>query len=95
MSHATEWASLLAPLRRRVRAPLRICLIIVRICQLLCGVVLASSRRALVRRAAGVHRAGGHSRGARTALLLVVLLLTVLCAAAVAVCRSPQTFPYP
>ena len=53
------------------------------ICQLLCGakrciVVLVSPRRALVKRAVGVHRAGGHSRGARTALLLVVLAATLL-----------------
>ena len=69
------------------------------ICQLLCGakrciVVLVSPRRALVRRAVGVHRAGGHSRGARTALLLVVLLLAVLLyAATVTVLWPPQPCP--
>ena len=71
MSHATEGASPLVPLRRVIHAL---------ICQLMCRakrfiVILVSPHRALVRRAVGVHRAGGHSRGARTALLLVVLTL--------------------
>ena len=90
LSHATEGASLLVPLGRVIHGL---------ICQLLCGakrfiVILVSPHRALVRRAVGVYRAGGHSRGARTALLLVVLLLAVLLyAATVTVLWPPQPCP--
>ena len=65
-----------------------------------CGAVLAKKllehrlcRRALVRCAARVHRAGGHPRGVRITLPLVVLHLAVGCAAVAVICCSAETFP--